>query len=70
MSDWVNINDSMPSEGTEILLYGTESDFSEMTIYLGDYMDGFFAYMTPCNRFEGRLNKVTHWMPLPNPPKD
>jgi hypothetical protein len=61
MSEWISVKDRMPEEGVEVLVYGD--------IYLNrkgadvDFVDksGNFFYYD-----EG---EVTHWMPLPMPPK-
>jgi Protein of unknown function (DUF551) len=56
MSGWININEKKPYPGAIVLAY-TDAD----RIVVRKFCKYKFSEMT---------DKVTHWMPLPNPPKD
>lgn len=65
MSEWIKCSDSMPNDdGSDdwILVYVSTGSI-EMALY--DALDGFTD--GDCYSFFG---KVTHWQPLPSPPKD
>ncbi len=60
MSEWINVKDRLPKLNQEIL--GYEKDI----VYWGFYSQfGFLDTLEECER-----KKTTHWMPLPNPPKE
>lgn len=60
--EWISVNDKIPQEGTRVNVYHTDG-----VVRIGMVING---------RFGSVLNKdleradVTHWMPLPEPPKD
>lgn len=72
MSEWISVNDRLPPESWEaILIYGSaacttcsklpkarEGRYCQSGSYIGFE---FGEYDCPCD--------VTHWMPLPEPPK-
>ena len=66
MSEWIPITEQIPPEGEYVLVYGKSlypnpnvAQFAVSEVYDGNYWSGF-----------GRTNKITHWMPLPEPPKE
>lgn len=54
---WISVKDEMPDTGVSVLVYGDGSGIS-----LGVYWK--WGWTTT-----GYYNAVTHWMPLPEPPK-
>ena len=57
---WISINDAYPDEGVKVLGYNSES---------GLYCVGSYSKKWDKWRAAGSP-KVTHWMPLPEPPKE
>jgi len=58
--EWISIKDRLPKEHESVLLF--EDKFK--TIVYG-FWNGEDFYQT----FNGLYDGVTHWMPLPQPPK-
>jgi len=60
-NEWVDVNNRMPEEGVNVMAY-TVSEFYEVMHYEDGYwIDLDFTMIKPIY--------VTHWMPLPKPPK-
>lgn len=68
MSEWIGVEDYLPEEGVTVLLCeGGEVLNSAFRLDSDD--DGkFFASMTDNSAFD--VSFFTHWMPLPEPPKN
>ena len=65
---WVSAKDRLPEERKEVLIYLPEYDsvetaalFSYPSMNLREWVQNEDAY---------RLNEVSHWMPMPEPPKE
>ena len=57
--NWISVDDRLPNPGQEVLVYLPE--MIETTIYHGSKWD------EPWDTMHG--DEITHWMPLPEPPK-
>ena len=61
MSKWISVKDRLPKVGEHVLVFspitGIKTDF--IAFVENDEEDRFF-----------RSGRVTHWMPLPEPPKE
>lgn len=59
VSEWISVNDRMPEEGENVLTYGARP-----------FYDVFYINRL-INKESGEwlYDGVTHWMPLPEPPK-
>lgn len=59
---WISVNDRLPERYNNYLVYYSEIDEFEVIEY------GYGSWVTP----EGDVPDypVTHWMPLPEPPKE
>jgi hypothetical protein len=53
MSEWIPVSERLPPEETRVLAYDGTSVFES------EYMHGRWEW----------LADVTHWLPMPNPPK-
>ena len=58
-SKWVSVKDRMPNEDEAVMVYNAKLDsiYVDYPLYLGE----------PKLHFDAG---VTHWMPLPEPPKE
>ena len=69
MSEWISIEERLPEPYQDVLFYGKGHDplvgKTRGETCIGYYRNAF--------RFDGRdsveVAEVTHWMPLPEPPK-
>ena len=63
LAQWISVKDRLPEESSEVLfvLYGK--------VYLGDYLLNE-AFETPAGSVFLDDEAVTHWMPLPEAPKE
>jgi hypothetical protein len=77
MSDWISVTERLPKDGTLVTAFVLEDKYSELsgavTLFY-EYADGFACWsIFDPNRddydIEIRRDEVTHWMPLPEPPK-
>lgn len=63
-NDWISVKDRLPLEGEKVITY--LKDYDEFKI---DYLILFPEPIWACV-LEREQNIVTHWMPLPELPKD
>jgi hypothetical protein len=65
MSEWVSVKDRLPSEGGRYWVYVEEITDTGKSHYQWNAAYGEFHRFTETNM----NGTVTHWMPLPEPPK-
>lgn len=77
MSEWISIKDRLPEDQQRVLCHGKFAE--EGMDGLEEDRDYQIGLVTFCSAgywehdrgsFSAQLVKVTHWMPLPNPPKE
>lgn len=61
--DWISVKDRLPKDVETYLVYGGNKYGIMLAIYYGDG-EWLTDDLTNITRF------VTHWMPLPTPPKE
>ena len=66
MSEWISVKDRLPERGVEVLV--TDGihymvTWCENTNDGVKWVDNYYTYVNV------RFKEVTHWMPLPEPPK-
>lgn len=61
---WISVKDRLPEENSWVLCTDGKSQYKKIYERGIFYDDEFFCY-TPI----GIIENVTHWMPLPEPPK-
>ena len=62
-SEWISIKDRLPEEYVKVLTYaGPNCEMKVDHIVIG------YEPIWAC-RYEAERSKVTHWVPLPKPPK-
>ncbi len=75
MSEWINVLDKLPEDFQDVLVTDGEKCWVAQTF---DNIDIFLASHPDHNRYPRNEYgapftthaKPTHWMPLPNPPKE
>lgn len=67
MDEWIRIEDREPSEYMDILVV---SDGEVCFCSHGFDMLGRHVYRTPDIYESEEIPNITHWMPLPDPPKN
>lgn len=65
MSEWISVNEKLPEHGQFVLVFVREGI---MTVVRADVSKCNYIFMTQDLRHQ--VFKVTHWMPLPEPPKE
>ena len=63
MSEWISVEDRLPEDNDEVLT------FSLGEVFVTRYWKLTSQWLASDARAT-HLAKVTHWMPLPEPPKD
>lgn len=58
---WIPVEERLPNPKQNVLAYSPKSGIAE-----ADYADGFWMQY----RWSSVMDSVTHWMPLPQPPKE
>ena len=68
MKDWISVNDRLPDKGSNVIscLEACDGSWKHVgcDVYFGD---GRWAMILP---EESNDMKVTHWMPMPEPPEE
>jgi hypothetical protein len=66
MAEWISVKDRLPNKDTEVLCCSVRGD-----LFIGKYLEAIYTedvyVFVDTNRWDAR--SVTHWMPLPEPPK-
>lgn len=81
MAEWISVKDRLPDEGKylvckdvhgnkiiDICAYTNNLEAIDKYDFQGQNRGGWYGYDSECGYFERR--NVTHWMPLPEPPKE
>lgn len=62
--EWISVKDRLPEDGIRVLTYADNGAMFAATHNDGWYVDtGEYYYASP-------LAIITHWMPLPDAPKE
>lgn len=57
--NWISVKDKVPMIGEYVLVYVSDKCFQMTNIVVTLY-----------DKYGFNISNVTHWMPLPGPPKD
>ena len=70
MSDWISVKDRLPEDHIKILVY-KDNKYTSVAVYWTEQACLDSDYYKDSNPFFGDIftGTVTHWMPLPEPPK-
>jgi hypothetical protein len=63
MSEWISVKDMLPVSGKINLVSNGKG------VTTGSYED-FYQEFILYNTVDRKIEDVTHWMPLPNPPEE
>lgn len=63
---WISVSDELPDQSDEVLFY----IYLTCQIELGKLNHTTKMWMIPHREKQYEIGVVTHWMPLPEPPKD
>lgn len=66
MAEWISVNDQLPNVGQKVDIYNTR-DGRVPDVTFNGMVDGYPEWSAEYMRWSGY---VTHWMPLPEPPKE
>ena len=64
VQEWISVKDKLPEPWKQVLIY-SRYDFCEVALYIG--IPG--KWRVTWNHEMLDADSVTHWMPLPEPPK-
>ena len=64
VQEWISVDDRLPEPWKQVLIYSLH-DFCESAVYIG--VPG--KWRVTWNHEMLDADSVTHWMPLPEPPK-
>ena len=63
MGEWISTKDRLPEDGEEVLIYiGRQRVVAEKC--------KVFGFIDSMDRAALRVDMITHWIPLPEPPKE
>ena len=70
--EWISVEDRLPTAYVEVLVWPPKYFDDEPTTYTGQLHqhEGNQWWVTYGNGIVYNHSKVTHWMPLPEPPKE
>lgn len=73
MNQWISVKDKLPEEAVKVLIY-TEYNATAYGFFTGAYYNNRPLFAITMNRNSKHSwyeeIRVSHWMPLPEPPKD
>jgi len=63
MNNWISTTDKLPPDDNEVLVYINDPDLGAAPTWMttAAFCESYWLGVEEC--------KVTHWMPLPEPPK-
>lgn len=71
MSDWINVEQQLPEERKDVLVYGSSGIFIGSYREGNKYMDGYWCSEKSSHvEYLEDYEPVTHWMPLPSSPEE
>lgn len=76
MNNWISCEDKFPKIGEPVLVITKDNNFYILSYHwvkqriMGEMKNLYYSWQSrDIDDFELSLEKVTHWMPLPNPPE-
>lgn len=67
-NQWISVEDRLPDEDGRYMCYVKKLERGDLDVYMRLlFLDGKWPWIE--NKDRDIYNKVTHWMPLPEPPE-
>ena len=68
-NEWISVNDRLPEKDGKYIVARREGSRYSISVrkFRKDVPCWYSGY---CGHWERRTNGITHWMPLPEPPKE
>ena len=66
---WISVKDRLPELNQPVLVFAPTEDENYLVDYIHSFLDGNPLWNW-CVNVENNQQTVTHWMPLPEPPKE
>jgi len=69
--EWISVKDKLPEIGSEVIVLKNDGNVTALARYIRYegakeyFWDNFYGGSNLCLQ-----ESITHWMPLPNPPKE
>ena len=64
VQEWISVRDRLPEKGEEVLVFDTRENWNGFAWLRPDETWAALGFDFPLD-----LGEVTHWMPIPQPPK-
>ena len=69
--EWISVKDRLPRKKQEVIIFAPSINNKDETIYaVCLYWNEFLQYDLEVDKYCQPTVCVTHWQPLPEPPKD
>lgn len=71
--EWISVKDRLPNRDDECLVarvFDFEPEGRNKDVWHCNYDGQYFWYQTGAIEFQDDGITITHWMPLPQPPKE
>lgn len=70
--EWISVKDRLPSKEGHYLVYEDVSSFetNDVSSFLVDYFNIYRTEKGTVEKWFSSYEDATHWMPLPEPPKE
>ena len=63
MSEWISVNEKLPKDYIDVLVYMSSYEYGQIAI-------DRIVHIKGTKVFSHNVSYVTHWMPLPEMPKE
>lgn len=72
MSEWINAVEVLPQDTRDVTVFSKLHGVVNGYYWSGKHWgnDVVPSWFISCGTYEGKADDITHWMPLPEPPKD
>lgn len=72
MGEWIRTSDKEPPNGVTVLvaIFDSRAKVNMYFVYMGSRYNKRWFYVENDKEIEGKGSYVTHWMPMPDAPKE
>ncbi len=68
--DWISVKDELPSKSFPILVWREYLNFPVSVYWMQDGTYGEPGFFEQGDEYEVKVEDISYWMPLPEPPKE